>query len=368
MSDFYDLLGVAKDADAASIKKAYRKRARELHPDANPDDPEAEAEFKQVAEAYEVLSDPAKRQNYDRFGSANGAAGFGGGDPFGGGLGDLFEAFFNTSGSSGGRAGPQRGVDLEAVVTLTLEETVAGSAKDVTVRTAVSCDTCSASGAAPGATVETCQECQGQGQVRQVRQSILGQMVTSAVCPRCGGEGRTVSEPCTDCAGEGRSVQERTYTVDIPAGVSNRSTLRLTGRGAVGPRGGTAGDLYVEVRVANHSVFSRDGDTLLANLHVAMTQAALGASISFATIDSTIEVDIPAGSQSGRVFSIREAGIPRLRGRGRGNLELTLVVDTPTELSIEDEELLRQLAEQRTESVKEPGEGGLFSKIRSAFS
>ncbi len=368
MADFYELLGVSRDADAAAIKKSYRKLARELHPDANPDDAAAEAKFKEVAEAYEVLSDPAKRANYDRFGSANGPQGFGGGgDPFGGGgLGDLFDAFFNQGGGGGGQAGPQRGVDLEVVTYLDLEDTVDGAAKDVTVRTAVPCDACDASGAAPGADVSTCGDCGGQGQVRQVRQSILGQMVTTAACPRCRGEGQIVSKPCTDCAGEGRKVEDRTYTVDIPAGVSHGSTLRLTGRGAVGQRGANPGDLYVEIRVNPHAVFRRDGDTLLADLHVTMAQAALGATVPFDAVDGPIEVGVPAGSQSGTVFTIRDRGVPRLRGRGRGALELMLVVDTPTDLSDADAELIRKFAEQRGEDITPPEEG-LFSKIKSAF-
>ncbi len=369
MSDFYSLLGVDRSATAEEIKKAYRKKARELHPDARPDDPASEAAFKQVAEAYEVLSDDTKRANYDRFGSANGPGG--GGDPFGGGgLGDLFDAFFNAGsgrGGGGGPSGPQRGVDLEVVAQLDLEDTIRGVAQEVSVRTAVSCDTCEATGAAHGSSVETCSQCNGAGQVRQVRQSILGQMVTTSACPRCGGQGQIVTNPCADCSGEGRRVEDRTYTVDIPAGVSHGSTLRLTGRGAVGPRGGPPGDLYVEIRVRQHPVFERDGDRLLADLHVAMTQAALGAELVFDTIDGPVDIEVPAGSQNGRSFTVRDHGAPRLRGRGRGDLHLTLVVDTPTDLSEQEDDLLRQLAGLRDEAVAEPGSGKLFTKIRNAF-
>lgn len=373
MADYYELLGVDRASSPEQIKKSYRKLARQLHPDANPGDDAAEAKFKQVAEAYEVLSDPQKKSNYDQYGSASGPQGFGGGggQPFGGGgLGDIFDAFFNQSGFGQGQGQGRtaaQGSDLQYTAELDLEETVSGVAKDVTVRTAVPCDTCEATGAADGAEVLTCGECAGHGQVRQVRQSILGQMVTTVACPKCAGEGEIVTSPCKVCAGEGREIDERTYTVDIPAGVSHGSTLRLTGRGAVGPRGGGAGDLYVEIRVRPHDVFVRDGETLLADLHVAMTQAALGATIDFDTIDGTVQVEIPAGTQAGKVFTIRDAGVPRLRGRGRGNLRLNLVVDTPSKLTEEDEALFRQLASQRGESVADAVEGGLFSKIKSAF-
>lgn len=363
--DFYQILGVERSASQDEIKRAYRRLARENHPDANPDDPEAEARFKQVAEAYEALGDPEKRARYDRFGSS----GSRGGDPFMGGLGDLFDAFFNAGGS-GGRAdgGPQRGADLEVMTDLTLDEVVNGVAKDVSVRTAVPCDTCEATGAAPGSEAVRCDQCGGSGQIRQVRQSILGQMVTTAACARCAGEGVIVTNPCSDCSGEGRRVEEQTYSVDIPAGVDDGSTLRLTGRGAVGRRGGGAGDLYVQVRVVPHENFVRDGDTLLGQVNVAVTQAALGARVDFESLDGELLVDVPAGAQSGQTFRFREQGVPRLRGRGRGDLLLTLVVDTPSDLTPEQDELLRLLAKERGEEVKDPGEDGLLGRFKSRFS
>lgn len=360
--DFYQLLGVSRSATQDEIKRAYRRLARELHPDANPDDPAAEARFKQVAEAYEVLSDPEKRARYDRFGSSGTRMG----DPFAGsGLGDLFDAFFNAGARTD--AGPQRGVDLEVVAELTLEDVVNGEAKEVTVRTAVPCDTCEATGAAPGSQALRCDQCGGTGQVRQVRQSILGQMVTTATCARCSGEGVTISDPCSDCSGEGRRVEEQTYVVDVPAGVGDGATLRLTGRGAVGRRGGGAGDLYVQVRVLPHPVFQRDGDNLTAEFRVAVTQAALGATIAFKAIDGEIEVDIPAGSQTGDLIRFRDRGVPKLRGRNRGDLLLAVLVETPTNITPEQEELLRQLAKERGEAVKEPGEDGILGRFRSKF-
>jgi molecular chaperone DnaJ len=362
--DYYELLQVDRSASQEQIKKSYRRLARELHPDANPGDPDAEARFKQVAEAYEVLSDPEKRSRYDRFGTTGSSAM---GDPFTGtGLGDLFDAFFQPR--SRADTGPKRGVDLEVVAELTLEETVAGVAKDVTVRTAVACDTCEATGARPGSGVTRCDQCGGSGQVRQVRQSILGQMVTTTTCPRCAGEGVRIEHPCDDCAGEGRRVEEKTYTVDIPAGVGDGSTLRLTGRGAVGPRGGGAGDLYVQVRVVEHPVFVRDGDDLLAEIHVAVTQAALGATIPFDTIDGDITVVVAAGTRTGQMYRFRGSGVPRLRGRGQGDLILTLVVDTPTDLTPQQEELLRQLAKERGEPVADPAEESILGKFKSKFS
>ncbi len=369
MADLYDVIGVQKGASPEEIKKAYRKRARELHPDANPDDPNAEERFKALASAYEILSDPNKRDNYDRYGTADvggGFGGFGGGDVFGGGgLGDIFEAFFNVGGQGGQRVA-NRGVDLETVLEIDLDDAITGTASEVKVRTALACETCDATGAAPGAEVTTCGQCQGAGQVRQVRQSILGQMVTTAACPRCNGEGKTVSEACKTCAGEGREIKDTNYTIDVPAGIDHGRTLRLNGRGAVGPRGGPAGDLYVEVRVRKHPVFNREGDDLRAAVTVPFTQAALGATVSFETFDGPVDVQIPRGAQSGKIFRISDHGVPHLRGRGRGNLLLELRVATPTDLSNDQEAMLRQFAEARGDAVDDAPEG-FMSRIKSAF-
>jgi molecular chaperone DnaJ len=371
--DFYELLGVRRDASVEEIKRAYRQRARELHPDANPDDPSAEERFKAITRAYDVLSDPDQRAAYDRWGEDGlTAAGRATGDVFGGtgGLGDLFDAFFggNPFGSSAsGPVGPPRGQDLEVTAELTFEQAVFGANVPVTVRTAVLCETCQGSGATPGTQPVTCAECSGSGQVRRVRQSILGQMVTSTSCPRCGGLGQVVVTPCTDCAGHGRNLTERTYQVDVPAGVDSGSTLRLSARGAVGPRGGEAGDLYVHVRVRAHERYRRVGNDLVTTVSVSMVQAALGTTISLPTLDGDEELRIPAGTQSGKVFTLRGRGVPAVRGRGRGDLRAEVVVEIPTKLSASEEELLRRLAEERGELVEPPG-GGLFSRIKSAFS
>ncbi|HTN78899.1 MAG TPA: molecular chaperone DnaJ [Acidimicrobiales bacterium] len=366
-ADYYEVLGVPRDASSDDIKKAFRKLARELHPDANPDSPDAEARFKEVALAYEVLSNPERRAQYDRFGP-EGVAGFPGDASGFGGIGDLFDAFFGGGfgNAARGPSGPPRGSDLEVVIDLDLEQAVFGAQVPVSVRTAVTCEVCDGSGAAEGTQPVTCYECNGSGQVRRVRQSILGQMVTAGPCGRCGGAGEVIASPCTGCRGEGRVVEERTYQVDVPAGVDNGSTLRLSGRGAVGPRRGAAGDLYVHVRVRPHDRFTREGHDLVCEIPIAFTQAALGTHMSVQTLDGDEDLVVPAGTQSGRVFKLKGRGVPQLGGRSRGDVLVRVRVDTPTRLSREEEDLLRQLAEERGEYVA-PAESGFFSKIRSAF-
>jgi molecular chaperone DnaJ len=371
-TDYYELLGVSRSATPDEIKRAFRRLARELHPDTGHGDAEAEARFKQVAHAYEVLSDPEKRRRYDTFGpeGVNGG-GAATGDPFGfgsGGLGDVFEAFFGGSpfGGSRGRSGPPRGADLEVVADLEFTDAVFGCEHVVSVRTAVACAACQATGAAHGTEPVACYECQGTGQVQRVRQSLIGQMVTSSPCGRCNGSGQIIASPCAECGGEGRTIEERKYTVDIPAGVDAGSTLRLSGRGAVGPRGGTAGDLYVHLRVKPHPRFDRDGADLHTTLHLPYTQATLGTTLPFETLDGTEELEIPRGTASGTTFRLRGRGVPHLERRSRGDLLIDLVVDVPTELSEDEEELIRRLAELRGEEVA-PAPSGLISKLRSAF-
>ena len=377
--DPYEVLGVARDASADEIKKAYRRLAREHHPDANHGGKAgvAEAEFKAVVAAYEVLSDPERRDRFDRYGHTGSA---GPGDPFAG-FGDIFESFFGNSGFGGSgspfggggfggggrrRAGPVTGEDLEAVLEVDFEEAVFGAEEEVSVRTVVACEDCEATGAAPGSGPETCSGCGGAGQVQRVRQSMLGQMVTSTACPTCSGRGQVIPDPCGTCRGEGRSVEDRSFTVQVRAGVDEGTTLRLTGRGAVGPRGGPAGDLYVRVRVRAHPIFERHGVDLLHRLHLTMTQAALGVILDYETLDGVEELVIPRGTATGKVFRFRGRGVPHLQGRGRGDLVVEVHVDTPAELSEEAERLLRALADERGEVVADVDEG-LISKIRSAF-
>jgi molecular chaperone DnaJ len=372
VSDFYELLGVSRDASADDIKKAYRKRARELHPDANPGDAEAEQEFKELARAYETLRDPDKRTRYDRFGDTGNGNGAGG-DPFGfgGGVGDIFDAFFGDSSPFGGGGrrgptGPPRGPDLEVQTELTFTEAVFGAQHKVEVRTAVACDTCEATGAKPGSGPSTCGQCGGAGQVRQVRQSLLGQMVTTGACPVCNGSGQVIDDPCDDCSGEGRRLEDKTYTVDIPPGVDAGSTLRLQGRGAVGPRGGPAGDLYVNFRVEPHERFTREGVDLHADLHVPVTQAMLGADLEFETLDGPEEIRVPPATPTGHTFRFRGKGVPVVNRSGRGDLHVHVVIDLPHDLDEEQEELVRRLAELRGEPVGNEGRG-FFSKLRTAF-
>ena len=371
--DPYEVLGVSRDASPDEIKKSYRRLAREHHPDTHQGEGAgaAEAEFKAVAAAYEVLSDPERRDRFDRFGHTGSA---GPGDPFSG-FGDIFESFFGGSGSpfgggfTGGgrrRSGPVSGEDLETVLEVGFEEAVFGADAEVSVRTAVACLDCEATGATPGSGPETCTHCGGAGQVQRVRQSLLGQMVTSSACTACSGRGQVMQDPCRTCSGEGRSVEDRSFTVQVRAGVDEGTTLRLSGRGAVGPRGGPAGDLYVRVRVGVHPVFERHGVDLLHRLHLPVTQVALGVILDYETLDGLEELVIPRGTSTGDVFRFRGSGVPHLQGRGRGDLLIEVHVDTPTELSEEADRLLRALADERDEVVAEPGEG-LISKIRSAF-
>jgi molecular chaperone DnaJ len=289
---------------------------------------------------------------------------------FGGGLGDLFDAFFGQSpfGGGGGRArtGPVQGADLEVVLELTFEEAVFGTHSEVSLKAPVTCATCEGSGASPGSSPTVCPECRGAGEVRRVRQSILGQMVTSGPCSRCRGLGQIIAHPCHDCRGEGRRTEQRTYTVDVPAGVDHGSTLRLTGRGAAGPHGGPAGDLYVHLSVGAHKRFQREGYDLTHLLHLPVSQAALGTHIELETLDGSEDLIVPPGTQTGRVFRLRGRGVPHVNSRGRGDIVVEVVVDTPTDLSDTQVELLRQLADQRGEEVS-PVESGVFSKIRSAF-
>jgi molecular chaperone DnaJ len=366
--DYYALLGVRPDAGDDDIKRAYRRMARELHPDTTGGDPDAEARFKLVTRAYEVLRDPERRARYDRFGpdgvDGNGATGF---DPFGGGgLGDIFDAFFGGGGARRSRPGPTRGADVEVVLELSFRDAVFGARRELGVESLVGCETCSGSGARTGTSAVRCPDCDGTGELRRVRQSILGQVVTAVPCVRCQGFGEAIMSPCPDCKGDGRRHETRSFAVDVPAGVDHGSTLRLSGKGAAGPRGGPTGDLYVHLAVHDDDRFVRQGSDIHAELRVAVTQAALGAEISFETLDGDESLTLAPGTQSGHVLKLKGKGVPHVRGRGRGDLLVTVAVDTPVGISKEQEDLLRRLATERGEEVAPPSEG-LMSRLRSAF-
>jgi molecular chaperone DnaJ len=370
-TDYYALLGVDRSATEDELKRAYRRLARQLHPDANGGDPEAEARFKEVTVAYETLRDPERRRRYDLFGpdAERAARDAGPMDGFAMDLGDLFGAFFGggAPGTTGRSRGPRRGDDVEVVLDLRFEEAAFGARREVPLTLPATCPTCRGNGARPGTTPVSCPECRGSGQVRRVRQSFLGQVVTTLACSRCRGQGEVVASPCPDCRGEGRRALERTVTIEVPPGVDTGATLRVAGAGAAGPRGGPPGDLYVHLRVAPHPHFERSGADLLTTVHVGMAQAALGTEVPLETLDGTERLSVPEGTQSGTVIRLPGRGVPRLKGRGRGDLVVEVVVDTPTGCSPEEVELLRRLAELRGESVGSPT-GGLFSRLRSTFS
>jgi molecular chaperone DnaJ len=372
--DLYELLGVPRDATSEDVKKAYRRAAREHHPDAGGD----EEAFKQVTHAYQVLADPEKRARYDRFGD-DGTPGTRGNDPFAGfggagfgGIGDVIDAFFGSAfgGGGGGSRGPQRaqpGRDVLLPTELTLEEVATGVQRDVEVEVASSCETCGGSGSATGGPAAACRQCGGAGQVQKVVRTAFGQLATAAPCAACRGTGRTVDDPCTGCGGDGRTVQRRTYTVDVPPGVDEGDRLRVSGAGEAGRQGAPPGDLYVEVRIAEHDLFERDGRDLLAEVGVPVTQAALGGTVTVPTVHGDeVDVEVPAGTQPGAVLRVRQAGLPGRGGGRRGDLRLLVRVLVPTDLDTEQRELLERLAELRGEHLASRGRG-LFTRLREAF-
>jgi molecular chaperone DnaJ len=362
VADHYSILGVGRDASSEEIKKAYRKLAREFHPDTNPGDDAASEHFKEVNRAYEVLSDPQKRENYDAYGDERGPAGVGGFSDFGG-ITDLFSTFFGGAGATTTR-GPGRGSDILAEVELTLEEAAEGVERDVQVTTLGECDECNGSGAAPGTFPTRCSACGGTGETREVRRTVFGNVMTATTCRSCGGRGEEITTPCSKCSGRGRVEVTDVLTVQIPPGVESGAQLRVSGRGEAGIRGGRSGDLYVAIEVLPHEVFRRAGDDLACEVKVPMTIAALGGSVEMPTLQGPEEVEIEVGTQSGQVLRLRGRGMPRLRGRGHGDLVGLLKVETPTGLSSEEAELLARFAETRGEHV---GQRGFFERIKEAF-
>ena len=388
--DLYETLGVPRDADNDAIKKAYRRLARQLHPDVNPD-PETQERFKDVTRAYEVLSDPEKRRMYDLGGDPFGGAGAGG---FGQGAGfsftDIMDAFFGgqAGGAAGGGRGPRprvrRGQDALIRLEIDLAEAAFGTTRELKVDTAVLCTGCQGSGAAAGSSPVPCETCHGRGEVHQVQRSFLGEIRTMRPCAACRGFGSIIPEPCRECSGDGRVRSRRTITVKIPAGVDTGTRVQLSEQGEVGPGGGPAGDLYVEIHVADHRVFTRHGDDLLCTVTVPMTAAALGTTLELPTleadlveagkqtdVETSLELDIRAGTQSGAELVLNGRGVPALRGAGRGDLVVRVVVETPTRLDDRQEELLRELAALRDEESPDgnvqAAHQSVFDKLRNAF-
>lgn len=376
MSDLYELLDVPRSASADDLKRAYRRKAREHHPDAGGD----EDTFKALTHAYQVLSDPDRRSRYDRFGddgTSNGRSGAG--DPFGfgaagfGGIDDVIDAFFGQaagfrSGGGGARGRRQQpGRDVLVVVELTLEEVVTGLSRDIEVDVPRACETCDGSGSADGAGPAACSACGGAGQVQRVVRTAFGQLATAAPCDACRGTGRTIGDPCPDCAGEGRRQTSRTLRVDIPAGLEDGDRIPVRGEGEAGRQGAPAGDLYVQIRVTEHEVFERQGRTLAAEVTVSVSQAALGTTLTVPTVDGQdVEVPVPAGTQPGDVLTVRRAGVPMRGGGRRGDMELVVRVEVPTGLDTRQRELLAELAAARGEALDERGRGPL-SRLRDAF-
>jgi len=372
VSDLYELLDLTRDADADQVKRAYRRKAREHHPDAGGD----EEAFKALTHAYQVLSDPQKRARYDRFGddgTTNGRSQ----DPFGfgaagfGGIDDVIDAFFGQSAgfrTTGGRSRRQQpGRDVLVVVELTLEEVVTGVARDIEVDVPRACETCEGSGSRDGSGPTTCSTCGGAGQVQRVVRTAFGQLATAAPCGACQGSGRSVGDPCPDCRGEGRRATSRTLRVDVPAGLEDGDRIPVRGEGEAGRNGAPPGDLYVQVRVTAHELFERDGRDLAAEAGVPMTQASLGGTLTVPTLDGEdVEVPVPAGTQPGDVLTVRRAGLPVRGGGRRGDLHLVVRVEVPTGLDAAQRELLEQLAAARGEELS-PRSGGRFSRLRDAF-
>ncbi|MFC2010431.1 molecular chaperone DnaJ [Chloroflexota bacterium] len=343
--DYYEVLGISRDASEGDIKKVYRKLAFKYHPDRNPDDG-AEKRFKEVNEAYEVLSDPEKRENYDRFGH-NGEGFFGGGfEGFGfDGVGSIFDAFFGGRTTRATRKAPLRGSDLYQRETITLEEAAFGVEKELKILRTEHCSVCQGTGSKAGTQPSKCPNCNGSGQVRRVQQSIFGRFTNIGPCPQCQGEGRIITDPCPNCRGSGREKHQRNILVRIPAGVDNGSRIRLSGEGDSGMRGGPAGNLYIDVLVREHKIFVRDNDDILYDLPVNFAQAALGTEAEVPTLDGNVKLKIPAGSQSGHIFQLKNKGIPHLRGRGQGSQLVRLVVVTPDKLNKKQRQLFEELAE-----------------------
>lgn len=358
--DYYDILGIDRTASEVEIKRAFRNQARKFHPDVNKD-PGADVQFKEINEAYEVLSDPQKRQMYDRFGHAGqGAAGFG---DFGG-FADIFETFFGGGTRRSGQRGPQRGADLRYDLTITFEEAVFGTDKELDIPALAICERCGGKGAEPGSSAQVCPRCQGSGELRRVQQSVFGQFVTVVMCEACAGEGQVMAAPCTECRGGGRVRGSKKLDVRIPAGVDRGQQIRLTGEGEIGPKGGPPGDLYVVLDVTDHPLFTRQGYDIYYELPLNVAQAALGTEVEVPLLDGTETLKVPAGTQHGKTFRIRGRGVPHLRSEARGDMYVVTNVEIPSKLSGRQRELFKELAK---EMGVEASDDSIFDRAKGMF-
>lgn len=371
--DYYEVLGVDKNADDATIKKAYRTLAKKNHPDVNPGDKEAEERFKEINEAYQVLSNSEKRAQYDRFGH-DGPQGFGGGaGGYGGfsGFEDIFSAFgggFGGFGGFGGRSnGPIDGDDLRYDLSITLDEAAFGCEKEINITRDEECPDCAGTGAKPGSKVDTCTTCNGTGQERVIQQTMFGRMQTMRTCSKCRGKGKIITEPCAKCHGRGKVRVSKRRTIKVPAGIADGQILTIRGQGALGERGGAPGDLMIVISVKEHKLFSREGDNLYVEMPLTMTQAALGAELDVPTLKTPVKYKFPEGTQPGQVFVIRGEGVNHLRGNGRGDLYVTANVEIPKKLTEKQKELLRQFDGSVSNNQYEKKKS-FFDRVRDAFS
>ncbi|GAC1445422.1 MAG: molecular chaperone DnaJ [Chloroflexota bacterium] len=360
--DYYEVLGIAREASDVEIKRAFRNQARKFHPDVNKA-PDADARFKEINEAYEVLGDARKRAAYDRYGHASGSANFEGFSDLGG-FADIFETFFG-GGRRGGTRGPQRGSDLRYDMEISFEEAVFGVEKEIEIPVLQICHTCDGSGAAPGSTPQTCSRCGGSGEMRRVQQSVFGQFVNVIACDRCGGEGQITATPCGTCSGHGRERRSKKLTIKIPAGVDRGQQIRLAGEGEMGPKGGPPGDLYVVLDAQEHSTFKREGYDIYLELSLNVAQATLGDDVTIPTLDGEERLHIPPGTQYGKSFLLRGKGVPHLRSNQRGNMYAVAKVETPNKLTGRQRELFEELAHELGSNSED--DKGFFDKVKEAF-
>ncbi|MFW5972094.1 MAG: molecular chaperone DnaJ [Bacillota bacterium] len=367
--DYYEVLGVSRDADEDEIKKAYRKKARKLHPDVNKDDPNAEENFKELSEAYEILSDSNKRARYDQYGHSGindqdfnfddfAQGGFGGFE-------DIFDMFFG-GGRGGRRRGPRRGNDLQYRLRISFETAAFGGAEEINIPRTETCNTCNGSGAKPGTDTKTCPKCHGNGQIRTTQQTPFGHFAQTSVCDRCGGDGRIVEEPCPTCNGQGQVRKRRKITVNIPAGVENGSRLRMAGEGEAGEQGAPSGDLYIIIEVSSHKIFKRQGDDIHCEVPINFVQATLGDEIEVPTLEGKVKFNIPEGTQPGTSFRLKNKGIAHLNGYGRGDEYITVKIMIPKTLNDKQKELLMQFADESGDEIN-PEHKSWLKKVRDAL-